>query len=121
MYFLIDECCAKGLVTVARRAGHTAQLITEVGALGAAADDSSVFQFARRSGAVLVTVNAGDFRRLAARTRYPGIVVLPALREQGQSRLFRRGLPLIVLALSQDPGHFIDIDAAGRMRIIDLS
>lgn len=121
MYFLIDECCAKGLVTVARTAGHTAQLITEVAALGAAADDSSIFQFARRSGAVLVTANADDFRKLAARIRHSGIVALPALREPGQSRLFRRALPLIVPALSQDVGRFIDIDAAGLVRVIDLS
>jgi len=98
-----------------------AQLTREVRVLGPASDDSSIFEFARRSGAILVTANASDFRTLAARARHGGIVSLPALREPGQSKLFRRALPLIVRILSQTPDLFIEISASERVRVIDLS
>jgi predicted nuclease of predicted toxin-antitoxin system len=120
MFFLIDECCAKGLVRIAQTAGHAAQRTIEVAALGRAADDSSIFQFARRTGAVLVTVNAIDFQKLAARTDHHGIVSLPAVREPGQSALFRRTLPVLARHLSQAPNRVVEVDAAGTIRVLLL-
>ena len=57
MYLLIDECCGKVLVTVAHRRGHTAQRTSHVRALGRGAEDRTIFDFARRQGAVFVTIN----------------------------------------------------------------
>lgn len=84
MYLLIDECCADGLATVARKAGHTAQLTKQVGELGRGATDEDIFAFARRHDAVLVTINAADFRDLARHRSHAGVVLLPSVREPGQ-------------------------------------
>lgn len=80
MFLLLDECCAKSLIRVAEQEGHTAQRTTDVGELGPAATDHDIFLFARRSGAVLVTINAGDFLRLSKpHSDHCGLLLLPSL------------------------------------------
>ena len=89
MYLWIDECCSDGLRTVAEKLGHVAQLTKQIEALGRGQDDRVIFDFAREH-AVLVTVNAADFRDLARYRGHPGVILLPSVREPEQSRLFRR-------------------------------
>jgi predicted nuclease of predicted toxin-antitoxin system len=75
MYLLIDECCGKALVSISHRLGHTAQRTREIGELGSGADDRRIFEFARRNGAVFVTINRTDYVALAAYGRpHPGAI-----------------------------------------------
>jgi predicted nuclease of predicted toxin-antitoxin system len=78
MYLLIDECCGEALVSISHRLGHTAQRTREIGELGSGADDRRIFEFARRNGAVFVTINRTDYVTLAAYGRpHPGVIILP--------------------------------------------
>ena len=113
MYLLIDECCSDGLRTVAEKLGHVAQLTKHVAGLGRGQDDVVLFDFARAHGAVLVTVNAADFRDLARYRDHPGMILVPSVREPRQSRLFRRVLPVAEQVVGTRPGMFVAIDARG--------
>lgn len=87
MYLLLDECCGKALVAVAQEAGHVAQRTIEVTVLGPQAPDQDIFDFARRVGAVFVTVNRGDFIELAGRGRdHPGVILIPSARTAEAAR-----------------------------------
>lgn len=78
MYLLIDECCATSLVEVAKAMGHTPQRTIEIDALGRGASDLEIHRFANRSGAIVVTNNHDDYKRLAAAGRgHPGIILMP--------------------------------------------
>jgi predicted nuclease of predicted toxin-antitoxin system len=116
MYLLIDECCSPGLLTVAVKAGHAAQLTREVAELGPAADDDAIFAFARRHEAVLVTVNAYDFRDLARYRDHAGVIIVPSIREPRQSRLFRAVLPVAVGVFGSARSRFVEIDLTGHVR-----
>ena len=123
MYLLIDECCSDGLRTVAEKLGHVAQLTKHVAGLGRGQDDAVLFDFARAHGAVLVTVNAADFRDLARYRDHPGVILVPSVREPRQSRLFRRVRARAAhadaaLAVDDDPGAAIR--ARGRVRAAAL-
>ena len=115
MYLLVDECCADGLLTVARKAGHAAQLTKEVGELGGGTEDEAIFAFARLHGAVLVTVNAADFRDLARHRDHAGVILVPSVREPGQSRLFRTVLPVTATVFAAARNRLVEIDGAGRI------
>jgi predicted nuclease of predicted toxin-antitoxin system len=116
MYLLIDECCGKGLVAVARSAGHVAQRSIEVEELGRGAQDADIFAFARANGAVVVTINQGDFLKLAGRTfEHPGIIVLPSARGSVLARLFAAGLRAAAAVFEIHPNALVQIDAAGRI------
>jgi len=62
--FLIDECLSPQLVVVAREAGHEARHVAHVGRAGW--KDWNVVRYAGAENLVLVTNNAGDYRRLYA-------------------------------------------------------
>ena len=69
MYLLIDECCGKRLVTIVESLGHTAQRTQHIPLLGSGADDRTIFEYARMSGANLVTdmfVEIGANGRISA-------------------------------------------------------
>lgn len=117
MYLLIDECCGKGLVSVAESLGHTAQRTREIGALGPGAPDRDIFAFARASGAVFVTINRADFADLAryGPEPHPGVIVLPSALGQELARLFRAVLPVAERAVTATAGLFVEIDRRGRI------
>ena len=120
MYLLIDECCSDGLRTVAEKLGHVAQLTKQVAGLGRGQDDVVLFDFARGHGAVLVTVNAADFRDLARYRNHPGVTLVPSVREPRQSRLFRRVLPVAAQVIASSPAMFVAIDAQGVIQSFRL-
>ena len=116
MYLLIDECCGKALVSISHRLGHTAQRTREIGELGSGADDRRIFEFARRNGAVFVTINRTDYVTLAAYGRpHPGVIILPSVAGRELARLFRRVLPVAERVFGSGESMFVEIDARERI------
>jgi predicted nuclease of predicted toxin-antitoxin system len=112
MYLLIDECCGKALVTVAHRLGHTAQRTSNVRVLGRGAEDRTIFAFARRQGAVFVTINRTDYVALAAYgPPHPGVILLPSVAGRELARLFRIVLPVAERVIESGENMFVEIDA----------
>jgi predicted nuclease of predicted toxin-antitoxin system len=121
MFLLIDECCGKALVAVAEVLGHTAQRTRDVAALGEGAEDQTIFEFARRHGAVLVTINRADFADLAGLGRdHPGVIILPSVVGQELATLFRTVLPVADTVLSCGPNMFVEIEENGRVTSYQL-
>src|ERR1051326_8086042 len=116
MYLLIDECCGKALVSIAHRLGHTAQRTREVGKLGEGADDRTIFDFARASGAVFVTINRTDYVALAAYgPPHPGVIILPSVAGRELARLFWRVLLVAERLFESGENMFVEIDARQRI------
>jgi len=116
MYLLIDECCSKALVSIAHRLGHTAQRTREVAALGEAAEDRTIFDFASEYGAVLVTINRTDYVALAAYgPPHPGVIILPSVAGRALARLFRRVLPVAERVIESRENMFVEINARGAI------
>jgi predicted nuclease of predicted toxin-antitoxin system len=114
MYLLIDECCGKGLASVAEAAGHVAQRTIEVAQLGRGATDADIFGFAATHEAVVVTINQGDFIRLSGETaRGAGLILLPAARGAELTKVFRAGLPAAATILAARPAAMVSIDSHG--------
>jgi predicted nuclease of predicted toxin-antitoxin system len=114
MYLLLDECCGKALVRVAEDAGHTAQRTVEVAVLGRGAPDNDIFDFARCQGAVLVTVNRGDFISLANLGRqHPGVILIPSLPAANLKPLFQAVMSAAEAIFAQGPNQFVEVDAHG--------
>lgn len=92
MRFLIDECLSIDLVSVAGRAGHEAQHVARVGKAGW--KDWNVARYAAEGDFVVVTNNAGDFRRLyATQLLHAGLVIIiPSVNRVQQQQLFRGAL-----------------------------
>ncbi|MGC2201718.1 MAG: DUF5615 family PIN-like protein [Stellaceae bacterium] len=116
MYLLVDECCGKSLVAVAQREGHVAQRSIEIGELGRGASDANIFAFARANGAVIVTINQGDFIDLAARASdRPGIILLPPARGLVLAKLFGTALRAAAVVFEAHPNALVQIGAAGQI------
>jgi predicted nuclease of predicted toxin-antitoxin system len=116
MYLLLDECCGKSLIQVAAVAGHTAQRTVEVAVLGRGAPDNDIFDFARRQGAILVTVNRGDFISLAQLGRqHPGVILIPSLPAAELKPLFISVLAAAETLFAQRPNCFVEVDANGAI------
>jgi predicted nuclease of predicted toxin-antitoxin system len=112
MRFLIDECLSIDLVSVAGQAGHEAQHVAHVGKAGW--KDWNVARHASDGDFVLVTNNAGDFRRLyAMQTLHAGLVIIiPNVNRVMQRQLFRGALD--VLATLGDPiNRVLEVDIDG--------
>jgi predicted nuclease of predicted toxin-antitoxin system len=112
MRFLIDECLSVDLVSVAGQAGHEALHVAHVGK--AAWKDWNIARYASDGDFVLVTNNAGDFRRLyAAQTLHAGLVIIiPNVNRAIQRQLFRGAID--VLATMDDPvNRVLEVDIDG--------
>ena len=93
-----------------RKRGHVAQRTVEVAELGRGATDAAIFDFARKHGAVVVTINQGDFIALATNVPDPpSIILLPAARGPELCKLLR-----IILRAA---GSFVVEDARFALRI----
>lgn len=92
MRFLIDECLSVDLVLVASQAGHEAQHVAHVGKAGW--KDWNVLRHAAAGDFVLVTNNAGDFRRLyETQPLHAGLVIIvPNVTRAVQQQLFHGAL-----------------------------
>jgi predicted nuclease of predicted toxin-antitoxin system len=90
--FLIDECLSPALVGEAQDHGSEAYHLAHIGRAGL--PDREIVTYAVARDLVLVTNNAGDFRRLyAARDLHPGLVILiPNVERDTQILLFRAAL-----------------------------
>lgn len=121
MYLLIDECCSKGLVKVAQSLGHTAQRTISVRALGRAASDADIHQFASRNGAILVTENSADFRELAGQGKaHPGIILMPNIVGKEAAMLFKKLLPEAERVFTGKQNMFVEIDEGGLIKSFQL-
>jgi predicted nuclease of predicted toxin-antitoxin system len=121
MYLLLDECCGKALVRVAAQAGHSAQRTVEVAVLGRQAPDRNIIDFARRAGAVFVTVNRGDFIHLAARGRdHPGVILIPSLPHAELRPLFEAVLVAAEPLFARTSNLFVEVDAKGVITSFQL-
>jgi len=110
------SAAAKLFFRVAHRLGHTAQRTREVRELGEGADDRTIFDFARMSGAVFVTINRTDYVALAAYgPPHPGVIILPSAAGRELARLFRRVLQVAGRVFESGENMFVEIDARGRI------
>ncbi len=97
MKFLIDECLSIDLIAVASAAGHEAQHVARIGKAGW--KDWNVARYAAEGDFVLVTNNAGDFRKIYATTALHAglIVIVPNVGRTLQARLFRAALEAMAM------------------------
>jgi len=113
MRFLIDECLSIDLVAVAAQAGHEAHHVAHVGKAGW--KDWNVVRYANDGDFVLVTNNAGDFRRLFAKEPLHAglVVIIPSANRVDQRRLFRGALSELA-ALGELINRVLEVDIDGE-------
>ena len=113
MRFLIDECLSVDLVAVARVAGHDAQHVAHIGKAGW--KDWNVARYAADGDFVLVTNNAGDFRRLyETQPLHAGLVILiPVLGRVQQQRLFKAALDELAV-IGEPINRVLEVDLDGE-------
>ena len=119
MRFLIDECLTLDLVSVATEAGYEAMHVAHVGKAGW--KDWNVAQYASDGDLIVVTNNAGDFRRLYAKlSLHAGlIIIVPNLKQLEQRLLF--GLVLDELATLGEPvNQVLEVDVDGEDMLFSL-
>jgi len=79
-----------------------------VAALGRGAEDRTIFDFARRHGAIFVTINRTDFVSLASYGRsHPGVIVLPSTLDKEVARAFRAVLPIAEAVFQSSSNMFV--------------
>ena len=112
MRFLIDECLSVALVAVAANAGHEARHVAHIGRAGA--KDRDVVRYAAAGDFVVVTNNAGDFRRLfAAQKLHAGLVILiPNVDRAMQCRLFVAALDQLAV-FGEPVNQLLEVDLDG--------
>jgi len=117
--FLIDECLSVDLVAVAGHEDHDAQHVAHVGKAGW--KDWNVVRYARDGDFVLVTNNAGDFRRLyAAEALHAGLVILiPAVDRVRQQKLFRAALDELAV-IGEPVNRVLEVELDGEDVILTL-
>lgn len=116
MRLLVDECLSPALVRAAQQFGVEAYHLAHVGR--AASQDWEVVAYALARDMVLVTNNAGDFRRLyAAQPLHPGLVILvPNVGREMQLRLFGEAL-MQLRDLGELVNRALEIDVVGEAPI----
>lgn len=119
MKFLIDECLTVDLVSVAHAAGHEARHIARVGKAGW--KDWNVADYAAEHDLILVTNNAGDFRRLYARQAlHTGLVIIiPNVDRAAQQALFRGALAELT-AIGEPVNQVLEVDIDGDEMTFNL-
>jgi predicted nuclease of predicted toxin-antitoxin system len=112
MRFLIDECLSIDLVSIASQAGHEAQHVAHIGKAGW--KDWNVARYANAGDFVLVTNNAGDFRRLYARQLLHAglVIIIPNVNRAMQHLLFRGALAELA-TLGEPINRVLEVDIDG--------
>ncbi len=119
MYLLVDECCGKGLATAAQAAGHAVQRSIDVAALGRGASDAAIFAFAAENGAIVVTLNQGDFIALATRAvPGAGVLLLPSIRPLELGKLFRNAEAAITAIFDDAPHAVVRVAVDGSVEAL---
>jgi predicted nuclease of predicted toxin-antitoxin system len=86
--FFIDECLSPSLARRLNALGLDAFHPPDVGRRGE--PDHVVLQRCIEEDRILVTENAGDFRRLVGRVEmHPGMIILPAIDKEGAWHLMQ--------------------------------
>ena len=119
MRFLIDECLSIDLVSIASQAGHEARHVVHVGKAGW--KDWNVARHAAEGDFVLVTNNAGDFRRLyGTQPLHAGLVIIiPNVNRAAQQQLFRAALDELA-GLGEPINRVLEVDIDGDEVTFDL-
>ncbi len=121
MRFLIDECLSPKLALALAHEGHYAEHPRDRGNLGSS--DHDVLERCLELNLVVVTHNAGDFRKLAGTTDiHPGIIIMEEVPYE-ESLILMRAIVEHVDAASklQTPDDYmvnrvIEIDASSRIK-----
>jgi predicted nuclease of predicted toxin-antitoxin system len=90
--FFIDECLSPAIATrLNEGGGHEAVHPLHVGRRGE--DDATVLARCIAEDRIIVTENAGDFRKLAAREPFhPGLIVMPCVDKETSWRLLQAAI-----------------------------
>jgi predicted nuclease of predicted toxin-antitoxin system len=106
-------------LAVAGDAGHEAQHVARIGRAGW--KDWNVVRYAGAGDLVLVTNNAGDFRRLyAAQPLHAGLIILvPNVERALQRRLFKAALDELA-AVGDLVNRMLEVDLDGGDVTLDL-
>jgi predicted nuclease of predicted toxin-antitoxin system len=119
--FFIDECLSRQLARRLNALGFDAIHPLDVGRRGE--PDHRVVARCLEEDRIIVTQNAGDFRKLVGRQEiHPGLVVLPNIGREGTWTLLRRVLAL--LEAREDGRTFminrvIEVAADGGMAVFE--
>jgi predicted nuclease of predicted toxin-antitoxin system len=110
--FLIDECLTVELAREAEKAGFEAHHVAHLGKTSW--KDWDLREHAIKKDFVLVTNNAGDFRRLyASKDLHPGLVILvPNVAQEKQVLLFRAVLRRLA-ELGDSINKLLEVDLVG--------
>ena len=126
MRFFIDECISPSLSRHLNESGlHDAIHPRDRGRLRDS--DRDVFALAIREDRIIVTENAGDFRRLAASVElHPGLIILPSVARAEAQRLMDLVVAYLLVAGGDRPQDLLvnavlTISANGTIRIAPTS
>ena len=122
MRFFIDECISRSFSSHLNETGlHDAIHPRDRGRLRDS--DRDVFALAIRENRIIVTENAGDFRKLAAGVElHPGLIILPSVARSEAQRL----IDLVIAYLLESGGDrpqdllvngVLTISASGGIRV----
>ena len=114
--FLIDENLSPLLARHLRTAhGFDAVHVQELGLRGAS--DTDILARAIADDRIIVTSNAGDFRRLGARTpTHPGLAIMLDAVGRAQQLTLGVGLANAIDSAETAHGRLFEIDHAGTVR-----
>jgi len=123
--FFIDECISPALARALNSSGeHDAIHPRDRGRLRES--DHAVFKFAIDEDRIIVTENADDFRKLAARVElHPGVVILPSVKRDDAERLLRRAIAHLIKLNPLRPqdalvNHVLIVSVTGAISIEPL-
>lgn len=112
MRFLIDECLTVELAREAEKAGFEAHHVAHIGR--ARWKDWAIRDYAIKNDFVLVTNNAGDFRKLyAGKDLHPGLVILVRNVAQEKQVLFFRAALTRLTKLRDLINKLLQVDLVG--------
>jgi predicted nuclease of predicted toxin-antitoxin system len=121
--FLIDECLSPKLALALSQEGHYAEHPRDRGNLGVS--DHVVLERCLDLNLVVVTHNAGDFRKLAGTTDiHPGNIIMEEVPYE-ESLVLMRSVIKHVIAASKAPDDYmvnrvIEISASSRIKDYQL-
>lgn len=125
MRFFIDECLSPQIATRLNAGGvHEAVHPLHIGRRGE--DDATVLVRCLAEDRVIVTENARDFRRLAARTPlHPGLIVMPCVGRETSWRLLSAAIARLETVDPRRPqdvivNHVLEVGMDGLCTLMPL-
>jgi predicted nuclease of predicted toxin-antitoxin system len=124
--FFIDECLSSKLATYLNEGGkHDAVHPLHLGRRGEA--DAVVLARCIAEDRIIVTENAGDFRKLVAREAvHPGLILIPCVDRETSWRLLQVAISNLELANPQRPedaivNHILEVNREGACSLTPLA